>query len=260
VGAGLPGYVMTNRKPLLIDDLHSEYGRYSSDGDYYDSRFCSWLGIPLMVYDEVVGVLSVQTTEQEAYTQDDLEVLTTIADQAAVALENARLYELATVDGLTGLFVRRYFDQRLVEEWERSSRYDNDMAVALFDLDNFKKLNDTYGHQTGDEVLRHAASIVRDNMRSFDIAARYGGEEFAFIFPRTDEADAQAVAERIRFDLESNPIQTPGGSIHVTASIGLAVANEADQGNPLELVARADVALYKAKELGRNQVVLASML
>ena len=260
VGAGLPGYVMSNRKPLLIGDLRAEYGRYSSDGDYYDSRFSSWLGIPLMVYDEVVGVLSVQTMEQEAYTQDDLEILTTIADQAAVALENARLYELATVDGLTGLFVRRYFDQRLVEEWERSSRYENAMAVALFDLDHFKRLNDTYGHQTGDEVLRFAASVVRENMRSFDIAARYGGEEFAFIFPRTDESEAQAVAERIRHDLESNPVDSPAGPIEVTVSIGLAVASDVDGDNPLDLVARADAALYKAKALGRNQVVLASSL
>lgn len=259
VGAGLPGHVMSNRKPVLVGNLQVEYQRYSDDGDYYDSRFRSWLGIPLLVYDEVVGVLCVQTMEAEAYSQDDQRVLTTIADQAAVALENARLYELATVDGLTGLFVRRYFDNRLLEEWERSARYETPLAVALFDLDKFKTLNDTYGHLIGDEVLRQAAAVVRENMRSFDIAARYGGEEFAFIFPRTDEADAEVVAQRIRSDLEANPVQTPAGPITVTASIGLAVAKELG-GNPLDLVAAADEALYAAKAQGRNRVVLASTL
>ncbi len=251
---GLTGYVMSTRKALLIADLQQEYGRYADDGEYFDPRFRSWLGIPLLVYDEVVGVMAVKTQEPDAYSRDDLRVLTTIADQAAVALENARLYELATVDGLTGLFVRRYFDHRLTEEWDRSGRYETPFAVALFDLDNFKGLNDTYGHQVGDEVLRVAAGVVRANMRTFDVAARYGGEEFGFIYPRTDLAEARKVAERIRSDLEKATIQTSGGEINVTASIGLAVVRDTRFGDPLGLVARADAALYEAKRLGKNRV------
>ena len=209
---------------------------------------------------DVAGMIkskSEQTDITGSFRVDEL--LSEISKLKREVTELRELREIAFIDSLTGLPNRRYFDQRLVEEWERSSRYENDMAVALFDLDNFKRLNDTYGHQTGDEVLRFAAAVVRENMRSFDIAARYGGEEFAFIFPRTDEHEAEAVAERIRHDLASNPVESPAGPIEVTVSIGLAVATETDV-NPLELVARADAALYKAKALGRNQVVLASSL
>ena len=130
-----------------------------------------------------------------------------------MALENARLYELATVDGLTGLYVRRYFDSRLKEELERSRRFDTSFSVVLLDIDDFKKLNDTHGHVVGDRVLREVAQAVRSSMRGVDIAARYGGEEFAFILPRTAIVDAHAAAERIRQDVadarvayEGNPV------------------------------------------------------
>jgi diguanylate cyclase (GGDEF)-like protein len=254
-GEGLSGWVMRHRQSLILGDVQAQYQVYVEDGRYNDPRFHSWLAVPLIVYDEVVGVMSVQTEGRHAYTMDHLRVLTMIADQAAVAIENSRLYQLATVDGLTGLFVRRYFDQRLVEEWDRASRYGNAFTLGLFDLDNFKKLNDTHGHQTGDQVLRSAARAVRSNMRSFDLAARYGGEEFAFILPRTTLDEAATVAERIRRDVSGTALQTELGPVRITASIGLASFPAEGVTSAAELLSRADQALYEAKDSGKNRVV-----
>jgi diguanylate cyclase (GGDEF)-like protein len=251
---GLSGWVMAHREPLLLGDVRRQYKLYSKSETYKDPRFQSWLGVPLVTYDEVVGVMSVQSEQRDAYTADQLRVLTSIADQAAVALENARLYELATVDGLTGLLVRRHFDQRLEEEWSRSQRYGTYFSLGIFDLDRFKLLNDSYGHQVGDQVLRAAAAIVRRNMRAADLAGRYGGEEFAFILPRTRISEAVTVAERIRTDIEKLAIEHGGHRLTVTASMGLAGFPESSVASVSELIARADEAMYQAKRDGRNRV------
>jgi diguanylate cyclase (GGDEF)-like protein len=251
---GLSGWVMMHREPLLLGDVRRQYKLYSKTEAFNDPRFQSWLGVPLVTYDEVVGVMSVQSEQRDAYTRDHLRVLTTIADQAAVALENARLYELATVDGLTGLLVRRHFDQRLEEEWSRNQRYGGYFSFGIFDLDKFKSLNDTYGHQVGDQVLRAAAAVVRRNMRAADLAGRYGGEEFAFILPRTRVAEATTVAERIRADIEKLVIDHGGSKVTVTASIGLSAYPETGVQTVAELIARADEAMYLAKRQGRNRV------
>jgi len=251
---GLSGWVMSHKEGLCIGDVQTEYLNYAKDDRYNDERFHSWLAVPMVVYDEVVGVMSVQCKRKYAYGLAHLRVLATIADQAAVAIENSRLYQFATVDGLTGLFVRRYFDQRLVEEWHRAARYDTAFSLGMLDLDHFKKFNDTYGHQVGDQVLRAAARVVRDNMRSFDLAARYGGEEFVFILPRTVLTDAEAVAERIRRDVEKIRIETADGEVGVTVSIGVADCTDDSLTNHLDLIARADAALYVAKADGRNRV------
>lgn len=256
LNSGLSGWVMANRSPLLLSELQREYGHYVKDETYNDPNFHSWLGVPLLVYDEVVGVMSVQSEDFGVYTNDHLRVLMTIADQAAVAIENARLYELATVDGLTGLFVRRYFDHRLGEEWERSTRYSNPFVVAIFDLDNFKKINDTYGHQIGDKVLRATGAIIRKNMRSIDIAARYGGEEFCFLLPRTELSEAMAVAERIRQDISKEEVSIDSGALWVTVSIGLAGFPDTESTSAIGLLSEADQALYQAKRAGKNRVVV----
>lgn len=253
---GLSGWVMANQQSLLLSDIQKEYGRYSKSLAYNDPTIHSWLGVPLIVYDEVMGVLSVQSEQQNAYNADQVRVLSSIAEQAAVALENARLYELATVDGLTGLLVRRHFEQRLQEEWSRSRRYDSPFSLGVFDLDNFKNLNDTYGHQAGDQMLRAVASVVRKNMRAADLAGRYGGEEFAFILPRTRLPEALNVAERIRTDIESIELEINAGDkpLRITASIGVAAYPDSCPNDAVQLVALADAAMYRAKSQGKNQV------
>lgn len=259
-GAGLTGWIMENRKPLLLGRAQEQYRLYAKTDEYRDPAFQSWLGVPLVSYDEVMGVLAVESEQPDAYTPEHLRVLATIADTAAVALENARLYELATVDGLTGLFVRRYFDQRLTEEWRRSLRYGSQFSLGLFDLDNFKSLNDTYGHQAGDQILRAAAAVVRNNMRSADLAGRYGGEEFAFILPRTGGAEAVHVAERIRRDIEALEVRVGDRLVRISTSIGVASYPESGTDDVGALIARADQALYEAKRRGKNRVVAAEAM
>jgi diguanylate cyclase (GGDEF)-like protein len=163
------------------------------------------------------------------------------------------------VDGLTGLFVRRYFDARIEEEIERSRRYGTPFSVIMLDVDDFKKLNDTYGHLVGDRVLRAIANVIKAQMRGVDTAARYGGEEMAVILPRTEMVGAYNLAERIREAIAELRITTddePPRSLGVTASLGISAYPESKAHDGVDLVRRADKALYRAKKTGKNRVEL----
>ncbi|MBI5510554.1 MAG: GGDEF domain-containing protein [Deltaproteobacteria bacterium] len=254
---GLSGWVMAHREPLMLTGEPGEYLKFAKTDRYDDPGFPSWMGVPLVTYGEVMGVMSVQSEAAAAYTAEHLRVLSAIADQAAVAIENSRLYELATIDGLTGLLVRRHFDQRLHEEWWRSVRYDNSFAVSIFDLDDFKGLNDTFGHQAGDQVLRAVARVVKKNVRGADLAGRYGGEEFALLLPRAKIAEACKMVDRIRADIEAIVMVVDGRRLKITASFGVAGYPETGVTKVEDLVARADQALYQAKDQGKNRVVAA---
>ena len=251
---GLSGWVVRNRCSLCIGDLlrREETGELVISSD---PGVRAWLGVPIVIYDQVVGVLSVQSRERGAFGPDQQRVAEAIASQAAVAFQNARLYELATIDGLTGLYVRRYFDTRVREELERSRRFGAPFSVVLLDIDDFKKLNDSYGHALGDRVLREVAHSMKRNLRGVDIAARYGGEEFAFILPRTGIIDAHAVAERVRHDVGETRVAHEGKVVGVTASLGVSCYLEG-HGDVAALLERADLALYRAKTSGKNRVEL----
>jgi diguanylate cyclase (GGDEF)-like protein len=179
--------------------------------------------------------------------------------QIAAALQNAHLYELAMVDGLTGLFMRRYFDARIEEEIERSKRFGTPFSVVMIDVDDFKKLNDTYGHLIGDRVLRAIANTVKQQMRGVDTAARYGGEEISIILPRTEMLNAYNVGERIRMAIMDLRITTDDDTqkvLQVTASFGISSYPESRVSGGEDLVRRADQALYRAKKMGKNRVEL----
>lgn len=217
----------------------------------------SWIGVPLTMYGSVEGVLSIDSSNRNAFGADQLRLLEAIAGQVAVALQNAHLYELAMVDGLTALFVRRYFDARIDEEIKRADRFGTAFSVVMMDIDNFKQLNDTHGHVVGDRVLRAIADVVRREMRGVDTAARYGGEEIAIILPRTEMIDAYNLAERIRVQIESLELaEAEGGAIRVTASSGIAAYPDCGAADAVELVRCADRALYRAKKTGKNRVEL----
>jgi diguanylate cyclase (GGDEF)-like protein len=173
-----------------------------------------------------------------------------------VALQNARLYELAMVDGLTGLFVRRYFDARLDEEVERSKRFGSDFSVVMMDIDDFKHLNDSFGHPVGDRLLRGIAETIRRQMRAVDTAARYGGEEFAMILPRTSMVDGYNQAERIRQQIADYRFTADDQVLSVTASFGIASFPESGAEDAESLIRLADRALYRAKRTGKNRVEL----
>jgi len=157
-------------------------------------------------------------------------------------------------DELSGLASRRYFETRLDEEWSRRGRYGGSLAVALFDLDRFKTINDSFGHAAGDVAIRGFGQIVKTAVRSSDLACRHGGEEFAVLFPEADAEAARGVAERIRSTLAKKTFQIDGRTFGVTVSAGIADAK--DVSSREELMHRADKALYAAKEGGRNRVIV----
>jgi diguanylate cyclase (GGDEF)-like protein len=177
-----------------------------------------------------------------------------MANQAAVVIEKARLFNLATIDGLTGLIVHRHFQAKMEEEFRRAKRYQKDLSYLMTDIDHFKKFNDTWGHQIGDMVLREVAKIVRSCVRDTDVAARYGGEEFAVILPETDLDGAILFAERLREKVEAASFEGPEQDLKVTISIGVSSLPSHKAENALEMIKLADDALYVAKENGRNRV------
>ncbi len=177
--------------------------------------------------------------------------------QAVVALENARLHRMverqALVDGLTGLANRRQADEALASEIARTERFGGPVGLILADVDDFKAVNDRFGHPTGDVVLRDLAETLRENVREIDTAARWGGEEFAVILPGTDLEGAAQVAERIRAALaEREILSVDGAPLHVTASFGVATSNATT--TVQQLVEAADEALYRAKRAGKDRV------
>jgi diguanylate cyclase (GGDEF)-like protein len=206
--------------------------------------------VPLTMYGETTGALVAESHAPDAFGPHELRLLDAIGGQAAAAVENARLYALANVDGLTGLYVRRYFDLRVSEEIERARRFGTSFALVMLDLDNFKRLNDTHGHIVGDRALRGVAQVATGQLRGVDLAARYGGEELAFLLPRTSLADAHAVAERIRAAIAAHDFV----DLRITASLGVAGWAESGVVDPERLVERADAALYRAKAAGKNRV------
>jgi diguanylate cyclase (GGDEF)-like protein len=210
---------------------------------------------------EVVGVVSVGRTGRP-FTPSDRELFTYLAGQAARSMENVELHETAAresvTDELTGLYNRRAFDEALAGEVERTKRFGGDLGLVLIDLDNFKNVNDTYGHPQGDVVLREVARVLRDSSREIDHPARYGGEELAVILPGTDLEGAYNRAERIREAIEQLRIARldGAGTLTITTSCGVAAAR-ASAADGQALVQSADNALYEAKHSGKNTSVRA---
>jgi diguanylate cyclase (GGDEF)-like protein len=170
---------------------------------------------------------------------------------------NVRLESLAVTDGLTGLFNRRHFDRLLAGEVQRTLRYKVPLAVLLLDIDHFKQVNDSYGHPTGDLVLRNVSRVVAAGVRSTDFVARFGGEEIAVILTQTSLDSAAEVAERLRAQVAAAPHDHQGTTLYKTASFGLAAFDGTGTPvSPEELLGRADQAMYRAKRGGRNRVEL----
>jgi diguanylate cyclase (GGDEF)-like protein len=212
---------------------------------------------------EYLGAISI-ARHGSTFTGEEEDLLEYLAGQAVVSIENASLHETverrAVTDELTGLANVRAFMSILDREIERRRRFAQPVGLVMIDLDDFKRVNDTYGHQQGDEVLAHVAWVLRDASRDLDTVARYGGEELAVVLPQTDASGAAQLAERMRQAIEGVHIPRVGGSgaIEVTASFGVAsVPENADDRN--ELIAAADAALYAAKAGGKNRVERAGM-
>ena len=209
---------------------------------------------PLMHREKILGFLWLWG---EDLRYSDLPTLSVFANQVAATLENAQLFadvqRLAVTDGLTQLYTRRHFFELAYEEFYRARRYGRALSLIMFDLDHFKRVNDTYGHSAGDVVLAKTAAACRESLRANDIIGRYGGEEIVILLVETDRNAAQQVARRICKKIRELVVSTPKGDVHITISGGVAGDNVEDM-NLIEMIEAADSALYRAKVRGRDRV------
>jgi len=263
LGAGIAGRVARSGFPLLVTDIEKDRRTASPNRPRFRTK--SFLSVPLKLRDRTIGVLNLADKEQESiFSESDLACLTAFADHAALMTERVRAYErtsfleeLAVTDPLTGLYNRRQLEKRLDEELSRSRRQRLGFSLLLIDLDNFKTYNDLCGHLAGDRALQKTASLLQASAREMDVVTRYGGEEFCVLLPGTAKKESLFVAERIRRGIENEPFarekELPRGRL--TTSVGVASFPE-DGENAFELLRAADIALYQAKEEGRNRIVL----
>jgi diguanylate cyclase (GGDEF)-like protein len=254
-GVGVIGRVMQSRQPLLVagpDPFGPRRLRYRTN---------SFVAVPVLAGRDALAVICVtDRQDDQPFTADDVSILRRFAAGAALALERERALDsadahahAAAIDPVSGVFNRRYLQVRLGEELQRSRRHEIPLALLLIDIDDFKIVNDSYGHLAGDLVLRDVAEILRRSVRVFDVCARFGGEEFVIIMPGSTADSAMRIAERIRERIEAyRPSDRLLSNMRITVSVGLAVS---DLGSTVgQLLTRADGALYGAKRAGKNRV------
>lgn len=252
MGSGIAGEVFNSGMAKLVQNVRKDksFEKKGGEADNIKSLLC----VPMMVKESAIGVMNIVNRHDGRFNHEDLQTALTMANQAAVVIEKARLFNLATVDGLTGLVVRRHFQAKMEEEFRRAKRYGKDLSYLMTDIDHFKKFNDTWGHQVGDMVLREVAKCVQACARDTDIAARYGGEEFAVILPETELEGAMLFAERLRQKVEEAAFDGPKGPLKVTISVGVSSIPVHTAETAVDMIKLADDALYVAKENGRNRV------
>jgi diguanylate cyclase (GGDEF)-like protein len=254
--------------PVILDVVTEATGargaRIVSDGEEL-----GWIGeagggkefrLDLSAEDEATRIELVLYPPPEGFASDTKQLAEWLAAQAGIALENARLHALvqrqAITDDLTGLVNRRRFLEALDNEVEQAARLGSGLAIVLIDLDDFKSINDRFGHHAGDQVLEALGALLREHIRNIDLAARLGGEEFALLLPEIDSSDAVRVAERLCHSLAGRPIATvEGNPLSSTASFGVAHYLSGDSGE--DMLRLADDALYRAKGDGKNRVRVA---
>jgi len=248
-------------RPLLVSRGH----HLQADALLETVNKESALVVPLFVSNRVIGSMQLFGSSRTQFNQEDAQLLWVLSLVAENLLTreyaNEGLLRFAFTDYLTGLKTRGYFEQQLDLEFKRAERRRQKFALLMIDIDHFKQLNDTFGHHTGDQVLRDVASILMKDMREVDTVARYGGEEFVMILPETTETGATYVAQRLRRAVEQTKFfaGSPQSIQHLTISIGIAVF-DTDAQFKRDLIEFADAALYAAKHAGRNRIACYSEL
>lgn len=249
-------WVVKSVKSLLVRDAGEDF-RFSVEGDEKNDDAVSIISKPLVGEGKVVGVLRVDSNKEDAFKQHDLRILDIIGELASVALGNAALYErtkeLAVKDSLTGLFVHKYFMERLEEEVKRSLRSGNALTLFMLDIDDFKEFNDKYGHIAGDMILKKVSQALADMASPGDVVCRYGGEEFAFLALDRTKKESEKIAKDIKGMVEASRVAIRREEKSVTVSIGIAAFPDDAKGKE-ELVWEADRRLYAAKAAGKNRI------
>ena len=272
--------VVRTRVPLIVGDAYSTYSGFRS-GVHAKYQIRGWMGVPMIIGDRVIGMLAFDKKVPNFYTQEQAQFSLAFAAQAAIAIENARLYsdaqkelndkivaeekllklqkeleEQAIRDSLTGLYNRRFLDETLSRELSRAERDKYSVSVVMLDLDHFKMFNDTYGHDVGDLMLKQLGKLLTSQVRAGDIACRYGGEEFVVVMPKASLSVARQRANDWRMKFESQILIHEGEVLNATLSAGVAVYPMHGITSE-EIVRKADQAMYAAKAAGRNLVVTA---
>ena len=257
--AGLVSMVVANRHPLPYRGDFDPIRQLVFDRGIDVPVLPSLLVLPLVVHDRALGTLILGSKRKAAFGESVRPILEVLASHMAVSLANARmltrLEELATTDGMTGLMNRRTLLEVAAQKIRSARRFAKPLSVLVCDIDHFKRVNDTYGHDIGDQVIKGFADVMRRVKRDIDVVARIGGEEFVFLCEETGDKGALQLAERIRSELEASRFPTEHGELQVTASVGVATFPAAGQ-DWESLFKCADEALYASKRGGRNRVTL----
>lgn len=263
IGEGIAGWVAREGEALLVPDVNKD-PRFSKKADE-SSKFTtkSIIAVPLKSRGKCLGVIELinKMFGDGGFKEEDLLVLTTLADYTAIAIENAKFFqkiqELTVTDDLTKLYNSRYLFRFLDYEVERAKRYKTDIAMIFLDLDKFKDVNDTYGHLNGSKLLTEIAKLIAGGLRKLDVACRYGGDEFVIVMPQTSKKQAYNIAEKLRVNIHENLfLKEDGLNLRMAASFGVASMPE-DAKTASELIQLADKAMYGAKNKSRNAVEMA---
>ena len=256
--------VVESKQTLIVNDLAES--PMMSDVRFFvkDYKSESVLVVPIVWNDEVLGTLFIRAKRSsKSFSQKEINFCQVVANSSYNALKHARMFStvvkekdhlriLAITDQLTGVFNHSYFYTRLEDEFRRAERYELPISCIMIDVDNFKQINDNYGHRKGDAVLKEVAQSIKRTVRQSDLVARYGGEEFAAILPHTDLAGGVNEAERIRKTVESLVFEDISKDDHVTVSLGVATFPSDGIANAEDMISKADNALYEAKNKGKN--------
>jgi len=252
-GSGIIALAVTEGMPFL---MQKEKAKQNISGEFLKLlNLEDFVIAPLKARDKVIGIILADNRfDKRPITGNDIRMLTMFANQAGLAIENSRLYEstviLSNCDSLTGLWHHGYFQYMLDQQMKKSASEKRPFTLLMIDIDNFKKFNDTFGHQTGDAILKNIPNVFRVISRKIDTIARYGGEEFAIILPNTKKTEALVLAERLRKSVEESDSLKD-----ITISIGIASFPEDGEKKEV-LISNADRALYEAKRTGKNKVCL----
>jgi diguanylate cyclase (GGDEF)-like protein len=279
---GIAASVMKSLAPLWIPDAHRSQKTRKSIGAAFEFFARSIMVFPFSAMGKAIGCLEMFSNRPNRFDEIEYHLAFLIASHLSSSLENViarrelamanarlkdrdlrltqlneRLQQLAHTDESTGLFNKRRLFEQLEMELARAKRYGESFCCLMIDIDDFKQINDTYGHQAGDEVLRQTGALLRRSLRVTDFVARYGGEEFTVILPRTNSAGAYRVAEHLRSGFMSHDFTFQNSTIRITISVGGACCATLDQLDVQQIISRADTALYRAKRSGKNQACFA---